>query len=64
MLKRTSKKVEILNETRQGQKDKTNELKVDLMATISEETDSSDEDDDLKDTTVAIQYVTHMFNKL
>ena len=63
MLKRASKKVEI-NETRQGQKDKTNELKVDLMPTISEETDSSDEDDDLKDTTVAIQYVTHMFNKL
>jgi len=35
------------------------------MPTISEEkSDSSDEDDDLKDTSVAILYVTNMFNKL
>ena len=31
---------------------------------VSEESDSSDEEDDLKDTTVAIQYVNQMYEKL
>lgn len=47
-----------------SQQNQGSEFFVEQMATISEESDSSDEEDDLRDTTVAIQYVNKMHEKL